>query len=156
MGRSNPDLCVHCRYLLEEMRRWVFENTDVFHVLDREIEKIDLTTFVQELWPNLFNTIVEDEKSLNEGRLFVLLTCLTRAGMIWKERAADPKEISNARRDLERWLKIRLPSYDWGLFSLFLSRMQTSVGKSWREYTTYLLTFVNFGIVLALKILGEW
>lgn len=151
-GRSNLDLCVHCRYLLDEMGRWVFENTDVFHVLDREIEKRDLAAFVQELWPNLFYTIVEDEKSLNEGRLFALLTCLTRAGKIWKERAADPKEISNAHRDLERWLKIRLPSYDWGLFHRFLSRMQASEAKSWREY---LMTFLNLGIILAFKLLGE-
>lgn len=124
-GNQAARLCEECQSLLDEMKRWVFQNTGIFHTLDREIEKREPEEFARELWPDLFAIIIKDQSSFNEGRLFAFLTCLTRAGMIWKVRGEDQKRIVRAHEELDHFLRTRLPNYDWTLFSRFLLRMQT-------------------------------
>jgi len=124
-----PKLCPDCQTLVEEMRKWVFENTDLFYTLDREIENRLPQRFVHDLWPVLFNTVVQDE--LNEGRLFALFTCLTRAGMIWRAKRTSVREISEIQRELQDWLKARLPTYDWKLFSHFIRQMRATTLLGW-------------------------
>lgn len=141
-------LCEDCQFLLDEIRKWVSENTDVFYTLDRAIEKRDLNAFIHDLWPNLFDTIVVRETALNEGRLFALLICLTRAGMIWRVKGIDLTEISRVHHELQVWLKIRLPNYDWQHFSDFVTQISNTKQRSLADYANYLLFLFNLGVIL--------
>jgi len=152
MGHPKRELCSDCQTLVEEMRRWVFENTDVFYALDTEIEKRRPRIFFYELWPTLFNTIVQDEASLNEGRLFALFICLTRAGMIWREKGVGLNEISVIQRELQGWLRRRLPNYDWKIFSCFVRQMRAEKRTTILGYASYLLLSI---VLVAWKLLGE-
>lgn len=122
MDEPRIELCSECVPLLEEIKEWVFENPDVFSSLDEEIASANPKKFLTELWPIFFEEIIQDEVS--EGRLFALLVCLTRAGMIWKQKKVELEEISYIQGELQQWVKQRLPRYDWRLFSQFLDRIR--------------------------------
>ena len=150
MGEQAHSLCDGCRSLLDEIKMWVFENTDIFYTLDREIEKRETEEFARELWPSLFKSIMKDGSTLNEGRLFALLMCLTRAGMIWKVKGFELSRIQRVYAELQHFLKTHLPNYNWILFSRFVQRMQTVKNIGYLEALGKILRRL-----LAWKLLGE-
>lgn len=122
-AKQKYQLCSDCQTLLDQMTKIVSQNANVFYFLDGEIKKVKPKDFTNKLWPKLFDVIIED--SVNEGRLFMLLMCLTRAGLIWKLNELDINHVSQLQNDLQLTLQNRLPNYDWKKFSLFLSAMKT-------------------------------
>lgn len=79
-------LCYKCRYVNTLLERLVLDEVKIYHLVDRLLSCAGPTGFIK-FFRDLTDSVLQGTS--RPGRVFMLLSCLTRAGRLWSREALE-------------------------------------------------------------------
>lgn len=111
--RRRWKLCGWCKAIDSALHRCVSNNVATYYLLEKGV-----VNCVYDFWSRTGEKLVADvlRDGKIPGRVFVLLTCFSRAGKVWRESGASFGDVEVQVKLFRKGLIQQLPSFDWKEF----------------------------------------
>lgn len=130
LTRSTTPLCYKCKYINLLLERLILEEVKVYYFVDQLLTSVGTTGFVDCI-RNLTHQVLQG--TTKSGRVFMLLSCVARAGRFWHQQNLDSETVTDLLRLTNRVLEEALKDFclETFLTEVGLRKNKTFLEKVW-------------------------